>query len=173
MTIEQLKTDRRIQLPATAVTIGLTLLFPFIVHTIGGPTAGARWLPLFYAPFIAVVLFHPAVSLIAGLATPFLNHWLTGAPPWGTAVLLSVELVIFAAACHLLRRRWPRLWVAAPLAYLLALALASLLLVILPGVLIPAAPGAFFTSTLPQAWPGLLVLLLLNWLMVKGIRHAG
>lgn len=166
MTIEQLKTDRRLQIPATAVTITLTLLFPFIVHAIGGPAAGARWLPLFYAPFVAVVLFHPAVSIIAGLLTPFLNHWLTGAPPWGMTVILSVELVVFTAVSHLLLRRWPRLWVAAPLAYVLALGTAVVLVVFSPE-LIPAAPWQFFTTALQQAWPGLIVLLLLNWLMMK------
>ena len=172
MRIEQLKTDKRYQIPATVVTISLTLLFPFIVHTIGGPAAGARWLPLFYAPFIAVVLFHPAVGIVAGLLTPFLNHWLTGAPPWGTAVLLSVELVIFATTSHLLLRRWPRLWMAAPLAYLLALLTAVLLLTLMPGILVPAAPGQFFTVTLRQAWPGMFVLLLLNGLMVRGINRG-
>lgn len=170
MTIQQLKTDKRIQIPATAVTISLMLLFPFIVHTIGGPAAGARWLPLFYAPFVAVVLFHPAVSVVAGLVTPFLNHWLTGSPPWETAQALSVELVVFTAMCHLLLRRWPRLWAAAPLAYVLPLGTAVLLGARSPG-LFPAPPWQFFTAALQQVLPGLVVLLLLNWLMV--IKVAG
>lgn len=170
--VQQLKSDNRIQIPATAVTIGLMLLFPFIVHWIGGPTAGSRWLPLFYVPILAVALFHPWVSIIASLLTPLLNHFLTGAPPLPTAVVLSVELVVFSLVMQQFYQRWPKFWGAAPLAFLVAKIASLLLLFLAPMTLIPVPPWQFFRSSLLNAWPGLLVLLLINWLVVKGLQRG-
>lgn len=157
--------DWRVQLPATILTIGLMWLLPFLVHLVGGPTAGSAWLPLFYAPVIAIVLFHPAVAVVAGLITPFLNHYLTGAPPAPMAIILTIELVVFAAVLELSGRRWPHFWAAAPLAYLFAKVATMILLAIVP--VLPVPPGQFFMNSLLTAWPGLLVLLLLNWLVVR------
>lgn len=55
MTVYPLTLDKRVQIPATAVTIDPRLLLPFLVHLIGGPTAGGRGLPLFYAPVAAAI----------------------------------------------------------------------------------------------------------------------
>jgi hypothetical protein len=171
MSVQQLRSDKRVQIPATAVTIGLMLLFPFIVHAIGGPAAGGRWLPLFYAPLVAALLFHPLVAVVAGLVTPFLNHALTGAPPLNTAVLLSVELVVFSLVMQGLARRWPAFWGAAPLAYLAA-KVGSLLLVVLLPSLMPVPAWQFFSTSLINALPGMAVLLLINWLTVRGMQRG-
>lgn len=170
MSLMVLKQDKRWHIPATVITIGLTLLLPMLVHAVGGQAAGSMWLPLFYAPFLAVLLFHPAVSIFAGIVTPFLNNALTGMPPIGMAVILSVELVVFTLVSQLALRRWPNFWAAAPCAYLVAKLAAMLLLFVVP--LIPASPWQFFTSSLLNAWPGILVLLVLNLAMVKGINRG-
>jgi hypothetical protein len=165
--------DLRVQIPAAAVTVALTMLLPFIVHSFGGPPAGARWLPLFYAMFIAAVLFHPLVSLIAGLITPFLNHLLTGSPALPVAILLSFELAVFSVAAYQFSRRRPAFWGAASLAYLLAKVASLVLLAVWPNQLVLATPWQFFTTSLMNAWPGMLVLLAINWLVVKGNGRAG
>lgn len=168
--IEQLRSDKRLQIPATAVSVGLMLLFPFIVHTLGGPAAGGRWLPLFYVLIATVMLFHPLVGVLAGLVTPFLNHLITGAPPLSMAVLLAVELVVFALVMWQMARRWPHFWGAAPLAYLVAKIASTVFLFFIP--LLPAPPTQFFLSALTTAWPGLLVLLLINFLLIKGMQRV-
>ena len=168
--IEQLRNDKRMQVPATAVSIGLMLLFPFIVHAVGGPAAGGRWLPLFYVLIAAAILFHPLVGVVAGLVTPFLNHLLTGAPPLPIAVLLAVELVLFALVMWQMSQRWPRFWGAAPLAFLVAKIGSMLLLFVVP--LLPAPPTQYFLSSVTTAWPGMLVLLLINFLVVQGLQRA-
>lgn len=172
MILQQLSKSKPIQIPALVITIALMLIFPYLVHLVGGPTAGARWLPMFYAPFVAAALFHPLVAVVAGLSAPFLNHLITGAPPLPLVALLSFELVIFGLLVHQLVRRWPKFWAVAPLAYLLSKAISALLLAVLPFALVPASPWQFFSTSLLQAWPGLLILLLINWLTVKGLQRG-
>ena len=170
--IQVLRSDKRVQIPATAVTIGLMLLFPFVVDLIGGPAAGPRWLPLFYMPIVAALLFHPLVGVAAGLATPFLNHFLTGSPALPMAFLLAVELVVFTLVMQLLCRRWPRFWGAAPFAYLVAKVASALVLLVAPMTLLPVSPWQFLSTSLMNALPGLLVLLLINWLVMTGMQRA-
>lgn len=172
MTVHQLTLNKRVQIPATAATIGLMLLLPFLVHLIGGPTAGGRWLPLFYAPVAAAILFQPGVALTAGLLTPFLNHFLTGSPPLPMSFLLSFELVVFVLIVQGLYRRWPTLGWMAPLAYILTKTVELLALTLLPDSLLPVLPWPFFSTSLTNAWPGVLVLLLINWLTVKGVQRG-
>ena len=158
----------RVIIPATLATVAATLLLPFLVHLLppsGGVPLGARLLPLFIAPFLAVVLFHPAVALVASLVTPLLNRLLTGQPAWEMSVLLTVELFTFSLAAWLLVRRWPKFWGNAPLAYVIAKAASLLLLSVLP--LLPVSPWRFFGSSLQTALPGVLVLLVLNFIVVR------
>lgn len=95
------------------LTVGLMTIFPAVIHALGGSGAGGRWLPIFYAPLAAALLFHPAVALAASLAAPFLNHLLTSFPDLPTAAVLSLELFVFALTMQLIRRRSPHLLVAA------------------------------------------------------------
>ena len=56
-----LKTTRVI-VPATLLTVAATFLLPFFVHLlppVGGVPMGARLLPLFFAPFLAVRALSP------------------------------------------------------------------------------------------------------------------
>jgi hypothetical protein len=165
--------DLRVQIPAAAVTVALTMLLPFIVHSFGGPPVGARWLPLFYAPFLAAMMFHPLVSLTAGVITPFLNHMITGSPVLPVAIILSFELAVFSVVAYQFTHRRPAFWGAAPLAYILAKVASLMLLAIWPGQLVTATPWQFFTTSLMNAWPGLLVLMAINWLAVRGFRRNG
>ena len=172
MNVTSLTKNKPLQIPALLVTITLMLLFPYVIHLIGGPTAGARWLPIFYAPFVAALLFNPLVAIIAALSAPFLNHLLMGAPALPMALMLSVELLVFVLLAWQLSRRWPAFWGAAALAYLLAKLSSTLLLAILPVTLLPLPPAQFLSSALIAAWPGLLVLLFINWLTISGLQRG-
>lgn len=162
----------KVIVPATVVTVVATVLLPFLIHllpSIGNVPMGARLLPLFIAPFVAVVLFHPAVSLVASLVTPLLNHLLTGRPTLEVTALLTVELVIFSLSAALLYRRWPEFWGNAPLSYIVARVGSLIILSLVP--LLPVSPWASLVGSLQVALPGLLLLLLLNALVVR-IRQA-
>lgn len=172
-TLAVLRQNRILQIPAALLTLGLMWLLPFLVHLIpigGAVPVGARLLPIFYAPLLAVWFFQPGVALFASLLMPFINHALTGMPTFNVAIILSVELTVFSLTLIALKQRWPRLPVAAPLlAVLIGKLVSMLLLFIVP--LVPASPWYFFSQALVNALPGLLILLALNLALTRLLPH--
>ena len=156
-----------IAIPATIATLLATVLFPFLIHALPLSVAapiGAILVPMFYAPLLALFLFHPVVGLVAALLDPWLNYVLLGQPAVAIVPVLTFELLVFSLVTLLLLRQWPKLWLAAPLAFLLCKFAAGLLLSVVP--LLPAPPWTYALSSLQAAWPGVIVLLLLNAVMV-------
>ena len=144
----------------TAIILSASVLLPFVFHLIpplAGLPLGARLLPMFYAPFIAVVLFRPHVAMVSGLLAPFFNYLITGHPLPGMIPVLTVELVVFCLLSRFIWQRWAHFRVAAPLAYLVSLATAALFLGSLK----------FFLSTLLLALPGLAALTLVNIALLR------
>lgn len=156
-------------LTGTAVAVGLSVLLPVMVHLLpltGNVPAGARLLPIFYAPLLGVLLGRPAAALTAALLAPVSNNLLTGMPAPALLPTLTTELVLFTGMALLLVKR-PRLAILAPLAWLAAHYLAPLLLgaaSALPGL---AGLGGASSTPLPAllgtAWPGLLALAAIGW----------
>ena len=168
LTITALRQNRVLQIPALGLTLFMMWLLPVLVHLIpfNSPIPeGARFLPIFYAPVVAVWFFHPGVALLAGLLMPFINYGLTGMPPLNIAILLCIELVAFSLILTLGKARWPRLPVAAPLAGILCKVASALTLIVFP--LVPASPWTFFTESVSVAWPGLLILLAINLILLR------
>ena len=65
-----------LQIPHTLIILAATMLLPVLFHLIPpvrDVPMGARLLPLFYAPLVAVLLFRPHVGLIAAALAPMLN----------------------------------------------------------------------------------------------------
>jgi hypothetical protein len=151
----------------TAVVLAASLLLPLLFHLLpvsGGPPLGARLLPIFYAPLIAVLLFHPAVALTAALAAPSINHLLTGRPAPEMVPVLTLELLLFVGLILLARRRWPVSPLIAPLAYLLAKLAADAML---------GLPWSGVIASLQLALPGVAILFALNLAVVLLQRRRG
>lgn len=154
------KTLVRFQVEETAIILAASVILPFMVHLVpplGGMPLGARLLPIFYAPFIAVVLFRPHVAVITGLLSPALNSWFTGHPTPERVAILTLELVIFSAVSYLIRRRWRDFPGAAPLGYLAAVFSVTYVL----------GPKAFLTGTLVNVLPGITMLFLVNIFLLR------
>ncbi len=155
-----LKEDR-LSVRATVVVLLATLLLPVLVHQLplaGNVPAGARLLPMFYAPFVAAVFFRPRVGIIAGLLAPVINHLFTGFPAWPIVGLLSTELVCFALFAAILLRLPVVQWLAASLSYLAAKVVSGTLLALFPGWLPDQQPVEFALTSIRNGWPGILVL---------------
>lgn len=169
VTLNAQRTNWKIQAPAAVLTLAATVALPILAHLLpplAGVPWGARLLPAFLAPLVAVYLFHPAVALIAAAAAPLLNYWLTGMPAQPVVASLTLELLLFTGLVLTLRARWPRFWLAAPLAYVAACTLA---LAVLP---VGTAPYLItLRSTLTSALPGMLLLAAVNWLLVRGVDN--
>lgn len=171
-----LLTARRVQLPAIALTIGAAVLLPVLVHLIpseaGAPPLGARLLPIFIAPLVAILLGYPVVGLVASLVMPSLNHLLTGRPPAAIIMSMTIELVIFSLIVSLVWWKLPRSplrYIIAPLAYIVARMVALLVETITQSV-----PVSFeaFTNSLIFALPGLVVLLLVNLVATAALAQS-
>ncbi len=170
-----LRQNKVLQIPATAVTIGVMLLLPFLVHFLpsaGVVPMGARLLPIFYAPLLAAIFFHPAVGIVAGVVAPLLNHTLTGMPESGMVVILIVELTIFSVVMQHLNYRWPKFGGFAPFAFLMAKVASLLVLILIPINFIAAPPMQFFLASLRSAVPGMAILLAINLVAVWAKRRA-
>lgn len=159
----------------TTLLLAATALLPYLVHLL--PLAnetpwGAYLLPLFYAPFVGVALYRLHVGLIPALLAPTLSALLTGLPAGGMVALLTVELVLFTLAAYLFLRWKPRLWVAAPLAYVAAKLVSGALVGVVPYFGVTAAPLDFIIGSLITAVPGMTILLVINLAVVLyGARH--
>lgn len=154
------KTLVKLQVKETVLILAASVTLPFLVHLvppIRGIPLGARLLPIFYAPFIAVILFKPHVAIIAGLFSPILNSLFTGYPLPEIIAVLTIELVVFSVISYLIQRRWRDFRGTAPLAYLAALLSVSCLL----------RSMEFFISTAFNALPGIAVLALMNIFLLR------
>jgi hypothetical protein len=155
MTASTIRTTAR-AVSIAAVALGLAVLLPFLFHLLpvhGGVPAGARWLPIFYAPLLIVAIFGWRWALLPALAAPSLNHLLTGRPAAELLGMLTLELALFVGLLTLAARRSPRLLLLAPLAYVLAKLLASIFLGI---------PWEVTVAALQRALPGIGTLLVLG-----------
>lgn len=158
------------QIQELTVVLSATVILPIAIHMIpsyGGVPMGSRFLPMFYAPFIAITFLNPHVGLTAAFLAPSLNALITGLPAAGIKTLLTIQLVVFTVLSYLILRKWPKFWGVAPLSYLAALLSSSLILYFIPRILIQKEPLVYLITTLTCGLPGILTLLLINIVVVR------
>lgn len=152
------------------VLLALSLLFPFMIHLIPVPEdtrLGPRLLPMFYAPLLAALIGRPQTGLIVAVAAPWLNWLLTGHPRPIVGLLMTLQLASFVVFVRLLLRRLgPRWFLAAP-AYVAALALSAVVAALFPAMISGRSAAGWFVQTLAMGLPGVGVMLLLNWFVVR------
>lgn len=154
------KTLIQLEVKETALILTASVIIPFVVHLIPsftGIPVGAMLLAMFYAPFIAIILFRPHVAIVTGLLSPILNSLLTGYPVPEKIVLLTVELVLFSVILYLIQRRWRHFWGAAALAYLATV------------LTVTSVLGSidFFVSIIVSSLPGIAILFLINIFLLR------
>lgn len=158
------------QIKHTLLILGITVILPFAVHFLpvyGGFNWGARLLPMFYGPFIAVIFFRPHVGIIVALGAPLLNNLLTFRPDPGLVVSLTNELFIFTVFSYLIYRRWPNFLATAPLSYLLARITCFVLFLLIPVFSANQPTPLFFLGSLKNSLSGILILAAINTLALK------
>ncbi|WP_373524303.1 hypothetical protein [Aquiflexum sp.] len=152
----------------TTLILLAAVFFPFVIHLIppiNGFPIGAYLLPMFYIPFIALFWYNWKVALPIAILAPLLNFLVTGNPNWGFLAVLTLELTFFTGIAFLLLILKTFKWIAAPFGYIGSKVISSLLLLVIP--ILPAAPMDFFLGSLSRALPGIGILLLLNFLLLK------
>lgn len=161
---------RRAGVKETTVLLFLAWLVPFLVHLLpwqGSVPLGAHLLPMFWTAFVAVYLFGLGTGLLVALFAPVLNLVLTGLPQLGWLSVLAFELVVFSVFAWWTVRRTPRLWLIAPMGYVVARVLSGALQLLLAGGRDLLDLQHLFVGSLRQGLPGLAVLAAVNFALVR------
>jgi len=151
----------------TAAWLVAAVIFPILVHLIPpyqGIPIGAYLLPMFYIPLIALWLSGWRTAIAITVLVPLVNFALTGSPQSGIMGMLTIEVLLFTGMAALWMTT-PVRWAAGPLSYIVAKVISSTLLILWP--ILPASPWEFFTNSLQNGAPGILILLLLNLLLAR------
>jgi hypothetical protein len=168
--IQSLNLSEGIQVKETILVLVATLFMPMLIHLIpvsGSTPVGAMLLPIFYAPLVAVIFFRLHVALIPALLAPAINYFLTGHPAAHLLPVMTIELVFFVAAlAFILSRKNQISWIAAPLAYVIAKAGSVILLTVFPS-LMEIGGIDFAIVSISNAWPGMIMLLLISIVCLK------
>jgi len=161
---------RKVSTKETSLVFALAVVTPMLVHllpTWDAAPLGAHLLPMFWMTFVAVYLYGAGVGALAGLAAPLVNLLLTGLPAWKYLGVLSCELVVFALATAWAVKRFPRVWLLAPLGYLAAKVFSTSMQAAISVFGDIGAPLVFFKQSILTAMAGLLVLAAINFFCVK------
>jgi hypothetical protein len=152
------------------ILLSLSVMFPFMIHIIPVPEnaqLGSRLLPMFYAPLLATLWGRTPSALIVALLAPWLNWALTSHPSPPSAIVMSVQLLVFVLALRSLRTRVRPDWILAAPAYFAGLAAAVLLCAVFPGLIRGQPALAWAARGVVTGLPGLVLLIIINWLALR------
>lgn len=140
--------------------IACNLLLPQLCHLY--PQGGIVFAPLSLVILAGAYKLGWKVALLAAVASPLVNHWLTGMPAWGVLQVMMLKLVVLAIVAGLTAQHFKK--VSLPLiaaVILVAEALGALGELILTGSV--EATVQDFTI----GYPGLLLQLVGTYLVCK------
>ena len=145
------------------VFVACNLVLPQLFHLI--PQGGVIFSPLSLVILAGAYKFGWKTGLLAALASPLVNHAITGMPAWEVMPVMTLKLAVLAMVAGLAAQRFKM--VSLPLligVILVSKAIGCLGEFILTGGI--AATIADFTI----GWPGLLLLVFGAWLILKYVK---
>lgn len=156
------------------VLVGM-FLFPVVFHSLPGASAniGAQWVPIFYAPLLAVLGCRLHVGMLAAFISPMLNMLLVGRPEGSMLNILTVDLMLFVGFSWCSLRIMKRIPLVGVASYVVAKFVSIIILGMLPIRGILNSRWDVFLNTLYQAIPGLLVLTFINAVFVYFKKNNG
>lgn len=145
------------------VFVACNLVLPQVFHLI--PQGGVIFSPLSLVILVGAYKFGWKTGLLAALASPLVNHAITGLPAWEVMPVMTLKLAVLAMVAGLAAQRFKM--VSLPLligVILVSKAIGCLGEFILTGGI--AATIADFTI----GWPGLLLQVFGAWLILKYVK---
>ena len=145
------------------VFVACNLVLPQLFHLI--PQGGVIFSPLSLVILLGAYKFGWKTGLLAALASPLVNHLITGMPAWEVMPVMTLKLAVMALVAGLAAQRFKT--VSLPLlvgVILVSKAIGCLGEFILTGGI--AATIADFTI----GWPGLLLQVFGAWLILKYVK---
>jgi hypothetical protein len=154
-----------------AVMLGLSALFPFLIHILPVPEnaqLGPRLLPVYYAPLLAVLWGRMPTALTVALLAPWLNRALTGHPSAPGAVVMTIELLAFVVALRALVARFPLRALLAVPAYLASKTASLGAALLSPSLIGGQSPPGWTAHGIVTGLPGVVILLVIS---AVALRH--
>ena len=144
----------------TAVFVTCNLLLPQLFHLI--PQGGIIFAPLSLVILAGAYKFGWKAGLLAAVASPIVNHLITGMPAWGVLQVMMLKLAILALAAGFTAQYFKKVTLPLIIGVVLAAEVLGGLgeLVLTGGI---AATGLDFTI----GWPGLLLQVIGTYLICK------
>ena len=146
-----------------AVFVACNLVLPQVCHLI--PDGGIVFAPLSFVILAGAYKFGWKTGLLAALASPLVNHAVTGMPAWEVMPVMTLKLAALALAAGLAAQRFKTVCLPILVAVVLVAELVGALgeLALTGGI---AATVADFTV----GWPGLLLQVFGTWLILTKIK---
>jgi len=152
------------------VVLTLSVMFPFLIHVLPVPETsrmGARLLPMFYAPLLAVLWGRMATAWLCALLAPWLNWALTSHPAPSGAIVLMVELLVFVVVLRRLLTRSGARWFVAIPAYLAGMLAAGMVTALFPNLIGGRPAVDWAVQSVVTGLPGVAVMVLITCLALK------
>ena len=146
-----------------------SVLLQVLIHLIpsGNVPAGAYLLPLFYAPFIAVLFFRLQVGIVVALLSPLCNYLITGNPVPELLGVITIELVAFVLLSKLLSNYNITRYINAPVSFILTKVFSSFVILLLPFLFVTGNAWTYFSNSIKNGLVGILLLLIINYFAIK------
>ncbi len=144
----------------TALFVVCNMLLPHLFHLI--PQGGIIFAPLSFVILAGAYKLGWRVGLLAALASPLVNHLLTGMPAWGVMPVMTLKLVVLALVAGLTAQYFKKVSVI----LLVGVVLASILIGGLGELIITGGLVATIQDV-TVGWPGLLLQIVGTYLVCK------
>ncbi len=143
-----------------AIFVACNLVLPQVFHLI--PQGGIIFSPLSLVILVGAYKFGWKVGLLAALASPLVNHLLTGMPMWDILPVMTMKLAVLALVAGLVARHFKIITLPLLIGVILVTkAIEALGELVLTGGI--AATIADFTI----GWPGMLLQIIGGYLVIK------
>ena len=146
-----------------AVFLACNLILPQVFHLI--PQGGIIFAPLSLVILVGAYKFGWKTGLLAALASPLINHAITGMPAWGVMPVMTLKLAVIALVAGLAAQHFKTI----SLLLLIAVVLVSMAFGALGELAITGGIAATI-SDVTIGWPGILLQVFGTWLIVKYVK---
>jgi hypothetical protein len=143
--------------------VACNLLLPQVFHLI--QQGGIIFAPLSFVILAGAYKFGWKTGLLAALASPLINHAITGMPAWGVMPVMTLKLAVIALVAGLAAQRFKTV----NLLLIMAVVLVSMVLGAL-GELVLTGGIAATISDITVGWPGILLQIFGTWLIIKYVK---
>ena len=154
---------RNLQVVETIILLAASILFQFLIHLIptSGTPIGAFLLAMFFAPLIAVVFFKPHATFLVAIFSPILNYLISGSPIAEILPLMTIKLVLFVSCLYLFFNVKSIKKISSLFAIVISITLSPFI------VSLFSSYSEDVLNTLTTAIPGILLLTLANYFLVR------